>query len=62
VLKLKNLYYIAAKTPSGIFKVTIVWKNAELGVGKEDPTLPYKKQLYPDTANWIKMNNTAFLF
>lgn len=30
------------------FKVTIVWKNAELGVGKEDPTLRYKKQLYPD--------------
>ncbi len=32
------------------FRVTIVWKNAELGVGKEDPTLRYKKQLYPDNA------------
>ncbi len=30
------------------FKVTIIWKNAELGVGKEDPTLLYQKLLYPD--------------
>jgi hypothetical protein len=30
------------------FKVTIIWKNAELGVGKEDPTLLYQKPLYPD--------------
>src|SRR5687767_5783887 len=30
------------------FKVTITWKTAELGVGKEDPTLRYKKTLYPD--------------
>jgi hypothetical protein len=30
------------------FKVIIVWKNAELGVGKEDPTLRYRKLLYPD--------------
>jgi hypothetical protein len=30
------------------FKVTIVFKNAELGVGKEDPTLRYKSKLYPD--------------
>jgi hypothetical protein len=30
------------------FKVTIVFKNAELGVGKDDPTLRYRAQLYPD--------------
>ncbi len=42
------------------FKVTIVWKNAELGVGKEDPTLRYKKQLYPDTAKLDKDEQYRF--
>lgn len=42
------------------FKVTIVWKNAELGVGKEDPTLRYKKQLYPDTAKLEKEEQYRF--
>ncbi len=42
------------------FKVTILWKNAELGVGKEDPTLRYKKQLYPDTAKLDKDEQYRF--
>ncbi len=35
------------------FKVSIVFRNAELGVGKDDPTLRYRAQLYPDL---LKLN------
>ncbi len=42
------------------FKVTIVWKNAELGVGKEDPTLRYKSKLFPDTAKLDKDEQYRF--
>ena len=42
------------------FKVTIVWKNAELGVGKEDPTLRYKSKLFPDTAQLDKDEQYRF--
>ena len=42
------------------FKVTIVWKNAELGVGKEDPTIKYKAQLYPDIAKLDKDEQYRF--
>lgn len=42
------------------FKVTIVWKNAELGVGKEDPTLRYKSELYPDTEKLDKDEQYRF--
>jgi hypothetical protein len=40
--------------------VTIVWKNAELGVGKEDPTLRYKSKLFPDTAKLDKDEQYRF--
>lgn len=42
------------------FKVTIIWKNAELGVGKEDPTIRYKAQLYPDAAKLDKDEQYRF--
>lgn len=42
------------------FKVTIVWKNAELGVGKEDPTLRYKSELFPDTQKLDKDEQYRF--
>lgn len=42
------------------FKVTIVWKNAELGVGKEDPTLRYRSLLYPDTEKLDKDEQYRF--
>ena len=42
------------------FKVTIAWKNAELGVGKEDPTLRYKSKLFPDTAKLDKDEQYRF--
>lgn len=42
------------------FKVTIVWKNAELGVGKVDPTLQYKSKLYPDTEKLDKDEQYRF--
>jgi hypothetical protein len=42
------------------FKVTIVWKNAELAVGKEDPTLRYKSKLFPDTAQLDKDEQYRF--
>ncbi len=42
------------------FKVTIVWKNAELGVGKEDPTLRHKSKLFPDTAKLDKDEQYRF--
>ncbi len=42
------------------FKVTLVWKNAELGVGKEDPTLRYKAKLFPDTAKLDKDEQYRF--
>jgi hypothetical protein len=42
------------------FNVTIVWKNAKLGVGEEDLTLPYKKQLYPDTVKLDKDEQYRF--
>jgi hypothetical protein len=42
------------------FKVTIVWKNADLAVGKEDPTLKYKAQLYRDIAKLDKDEQYRF--
>ena len=42
------------------FKVTIVWKNAELGVGKEDPTIRYKAKIYPDLAKLDKDEQYRF--
>ncbi len=42
------------------FRVTIVWKNAELGVGKEDPTIRYRSQLYPDLAKLNKDEDYRF--
>jgi hypothetical protein len=42
------------------FKVTIVWKNAELAVGKDDPTLRYKSQLYPDSVKLEKDEQYRF--
>lgn len=42
------------------FKVTIVWKNAELAVGKEDPTLRYRSSLYPDTVQLDKDEQYRF--
>ncbi len=42
------------------FRVTIVFKNAELGVGKGDPTLRYKKQLYPDNEKLDKDEQYRF--
>jgi hypothetical protein len=42
------------------FKVTIVWKNAELGVGKVDPTSKFKSQLYPDLEKLKRDEQTRF--
>jgi len=42
------------------FKVTIVWKNAEAAVGKEDPTARYKAKLYPDMAKLEKDEQYRF--
>jgi hypothetical protein len=42
------------------FKVTIVWKNAALAVGKDDPTLQYKAQLYPDLVKLDKDEQYRF--
>lgn len=42
------------------FRVIITWKNTELGVGKEDPTIKYKAQLYPDVAKLDKDEQYRF--
>ncbi|MEO6348001.1 MAG: hypothetical protein ABIO60_08825 [Aquaticitalea sp.] len=42
------------------FRVTIVWKNAESGVGKVDPSLQYRSELYPDTEKLDKDEQYRF--
>ncbi len=42
------------------FKVTIVWKNAQIAIGKEDPTLNIRHSSILILKNWTRMNNTDF--